>query len=759
MFDGTAALALTEEILESVEAGETASYLSLVTADSGATIAEVTTAEVVAGNGAAVTTAAVCEGGVTTGVGLFAALPEVAVGGIAIALGVGLGVGLYNLAPDFWTNVSDRLFDAGKTIGGKIVGFFTSDGQTGYDKETIEIVRDALIEAGVFDGAGHEKIINTPTQIENVGMYADYFDYPIIEGDSTFFITQETGRGYGIQEVHIDGDYRIADFGCVKDKYTLYRGNVVVSNVGGYFVEKISGAKRVLTEFVYAGMSFYAAYQKISGQNNPQYAGPANNNFNFTGEPNNNILQAYEYLIFSGSLEGNPYVEPDAVYPDGSPLEVNYPDWSKIEIPNLADIFEVNVPSEATNQENAQTSPVIDPAQDPNVNPQPLLNFLLDTVSLPNPNPDALPEEAVDPDPRPEVVVVPDAVPVPLPGIDPVNPNPEPVPSDGGVVVTPVNNYMSNKLYSIYHLSFQNLNDLGAFLWSGNVIEQLKRIWQEPLDGVISLHRFYLPLIVTSDTFSIKLGVIDTNVFAKKIVNQIAGVNCGEMLVNEEYKNATDYSPYTSAYVYLPFIGFQELNVDEIMNRYVSIEFNADVCTGSLIACIYVRNQGSQSRLLLYQFTGNCCEQIPLTSLNASGLIGSLLTATAFVAGGVAAGGAVSGGGAAIASSGSTAAGVANVANGVNATMNHQMIHIQRSGSFSGNSGIMGYKKPYIIIMRRRKFDSNGYNAFYGFPSNLKVKLANMKGYFRVKSSHLITSATRDEQIELENMLKNGVIR
>lgn len=750
MFDGTAALALTEEILETVEAGEAASYLSLVTADSGATIAEVTTAEVVMENGAAVTTAAVCEGGVTTGVGLFAALPEVAVGGIAIALGVGLGVGLYNLAPDFWTNVSDRLFDAGKTIGGKIVGFFTSDGRTGYDKETIEIVRDALIEAGVFDGAGSRNIINTPTQIENVGMYADYFDYPIIEGDSTFYITQETGRGYGIQEVHIDGDYRIADYGCAKDRYTAYRGNVVVSNVGGYFIEKISGVRRVLTELAYGGMTFYAAHQVVVGQNNPQVAGIPNNAFNFTGQPNDNILQAYEYLVFSGTMEGNPYVEPDAVYPDGSPLEVNYPDWSKIEIPNLADIFEVNVPSEATDQESAQTSPVIDPAQDPDVNPQPLLNFLLDTVSLPNPNPDALPEEAIDPDPRPGVVVVPNPVPVPVPGTDPVNPNPEPVPSDGGVVVTPVDNYMSNKLYSIYYLTFQNLDDLGGFLWNSSIVEQLKRIWQDPLSGVISLHRFYLPVNATTDTFSIKLGTIDTNVFAKKVLNQIAGIDCGEMFISEVYNNATDYSPYTSIYVYLPFIGFQEVNVDEVMNKYVSIEYKADVCTGSLIACIYVRNNGSQSRLLLYQFTGNCAEQIPLTSLNASGLLSSLLTATAFVAGGVAAGGAVSAGGAAT---------VASVSNGVNTTMNHEMIHIQRSGSFSGNSGIMGYKKPYFVIMRRRKFDSNGYNAFYGYPSNLKVKLANMKGYFRVKSSHVVTSATKDEEREIEELLKMGVIR
>ena len=150
----------------STPAGEVIQFPTDV-AGAGATL-EGTTTQVTLGNGVTteVSQLTVLEGGATetAGVGLLAM--DVGTVGLAIApaLGIIAGVGLYNLAPEFWTNVSNRLVQAGQTVGGKVRAFLNSDTkQAGFSKETIEIFKEAFAEAGLFD-------VSTTVNVENVSI-------------------------------------------------------------------------------------------------------------------------------------------------------------------------------------------------------------------------------------------------------------------------------------------------------------------------------------------------------------------------------------------------------------------------------------------------------------------------------------------------------------------------------------------------------------------------------------------------------------
>ena len=86
------------------------------------------------------------------------------------------------------------------------------------------------------------------------------------------------------------------------------------------------------------------------------------------------------------------------------------------------------------------------------------------------------------------------------------------------------------------------------------------------------------------------------------------------------------------------------------------------------------------------------------------------------------------------------------------------MLHVSHSGNLSANAGIMGQKKPYLIMTRQKMYNANSYNKFYGYPINKTVYLGNCVGYVRMKSGRLKTKATDIEKTEILEYLHNGVI-
>ena len=306
----------------------------------------------------------------------------------------------------------------------------------------------------------------------------------------------------------------------------------------------------------------------------------------------------------------------------------------------------------------------------------------------------------------------------------PVEPTPDPP-------IPPIVVGTASGMISIYNPTKAELSSFSAWLWSPNFLDNFIKIFANPMDAIIGLHMLYATPI-TNGTNDIIVGYLNSNVKSKVVSKQYFTIDCGTVNVAEFYGNATDYAPYTKVYCYLPFIGIVPLKTDDVMGKKVNVIYGVDTLTGTCLASIYTIVD--DKRICMYTFTGNCAVQLPISGGNYAGVVRGL-----------------------IGMAGSMLSGSVIGAVGSALTMKTDVSH---SGTIGSNAGVMGIRKPYLIITRYDSFDAMGYNRFYGLPSNKTVTLNSCKGFTRVKSIHIddIPTATDSEKNEIETLLRNGVV-
>lgn len=434
-------------------------------------------------------------------------------------------------------------------------------------------------------------------------------------------------------------------------------------------------------------------------------------------------------------VNNEPYtwVYPDTVVPEqGVSVTETYPNLDIITDPGIGNLIAVTPPELMPNpsQEAAQSS-------DPDANPGGYADFITDNISDVSPTPEPSPDPAPDPAPSPEPAPEPSPSPQPS-GEDPVNPNPKPNPDPTPVIDPTLQSIDSSRLFTVYWLDANELDQLGAYLWSTNFITAVEKIWQDPMQAIISLKKVYAqPLSVSRQ--NIILGFLDSGVSARVVSSQFVSKSYGTISVKEIMHNATDYSPYSQAMIYLPFIGIEQIDIDDIMGGDLTVRYTFDLYTGICIAELFVLRDDLTPQKMLYTFTGNVAQDVPLTSASFQGFFSTLMSiaSTPLLVG--------SGGGILAAS---------HLAH----SMNHELVHISHSGNLSANAGIMGNRYPQLILTNRNRYDAAAYNTIYGYPANKTVYLGNCSGYTKVKAIQLQTFATRDEKDEIERLLKEGVI-
>lgn len=323
--------------------------------------------------------------------------------------------------------------------------------------------------------------------------------------------------------------------------------------------------------------------------------------------------------------------------------------------------------------------------------------------------------------------------------------------SDVGDVVPPQKSVVtgeSNDLYTIYNPSLDEIKAFGSWLWSSNVIEILKTIFQNPLDGVLSLQIIYGTPSV-GDRKLIKCGYLTCPTAGAseggvKVVNdQYIEVDCGTKGLYEFFGDARDYAPYTEVQIFLPFIGFMPLDIYEVMASTMQVKYLIDVLTGTCVASIIVTKDGVSK--VLYTYNGNCAVQLPLSSADKSALITGAL------------GGAVRGGDFGARVGGMEGAIGGAIVGGLVGGFTSG-ISINKSGNMSGNAGALGIKKPYLVVKRYRNHSAANYNEIMGRADNTRCLIGEMSGFSQFTALRLnIRNATEMEIKEIETLLHEGI--
>ena len=320
--------------------------------------------------------------------------------------------------------------------------------------------------------------------------------------------------------------------------------------------------------------------------------------------------------------------------------------------------------------------------------------------------------------------------------IPPISP---PDTGDGDTPVAPPVTGSASSLYAIYNPTLAEINSFGAWLWSDNFIDQIKKLFSDPMQAIIGLHKIYAQPI-TGGAQNIKVGYLDSGVSSAIVANQYTTIDCGTVRLSEQFHNVFDYAPFTEVNLYLPFIGIVRLDVSDVMRASIHIVYHVDVLSGACLADVKVVRDSAGGTL--YQYAGNASVTLPISSGSYMGIV----SAVAGVAGGIA--GTIASGGSALPLLASSAGAMFNA-----------HTRVEHSGGFSGNAGAMGGKIPYLIISRPQTAMAKEFNKYIGYPSNFTTTLGSCSGFVKVLECHLENiNATKSELDEIDTILKEGVI-
>lgn len=537
--------------------------------------------------------------------------------------------------------------------------------------------------------------------------------YNVINADGTIY----SSNTYTYTATHYTGTINNLPISFYWYQLIAFRqSEITACSPEAYSINRTNGGGATEAAFVrkYGTITGGSAVDGVSDQQDGTR--PNTNNWNYN-DPDNTILPSLRNQY--PNLWDN-RIENDVVQPDGSVKTYTY-------IPT-------QIPS-GGNGTNADTQNDKQNTSDPSVNPddssdtklQTIIQILTSLLPQALTNPATVPEDELQD------------------GTNTKNPNPDipnnPPDTGGGsspVPIPPTGN--ASSLWKVYHPSQATIDAFGAWLWSSNFVEQIKKMFNDPMSAIIGLHKIFAPP-VDAGTANIKVGYLDSGVASAYVDQQYVTIDCGSITLREYFGNVFDYEPYTRVAIYLPFIGVQSLSTAEVMRSTINVVYHVDIFTGACLAEVYISRDGGRG--CLYTFSGDCSARYPLSSGSYMGIVGGVLSIAGGIAGTVATGG-----------------NLLPALLGASSAMTHMHTDVKHSGQISGNAGAMGVKVPFLIVLRPQTAMANSYEHFTGRPANKFALIGEASGYIKCKEVHVdnLSGASDREKEMVASLLKSGVI-
>lgn len=683
----------------------------------------------------------------------------VAAAGLGIKLGKAIDSALYNLNPDFWDNngmstlnpqtwdsITVDMSDSGweGTLKRAFNAIFDLDPQTQQSQMYIDADAAAYLamylnEQGVFAPAVDTTTIDNETRAQ--------LPYPTIPASFTSGGANISARvSNSVMEVTSNAAASATfAYKRVDNKYGSYMG-VLASKTPASYTYTTNGTTMTgnLTGSTVLGKPVYYAivpnFQSV--YNSIVSASPQANDYPYSGSMPLDYARSIAYCLLYGTTQHAGGVEgitdqSGATQPNFAgcetpldykqALQTQYPDmWNnaitqQVAQPDGTVVTRVYVPvGTPTTTGTQDTQPTTDPQQsgqsqsDTKVDPTTATQTLIETLVK-------YIENSRTPD-------------------TPDTPNPTDT-GDGNTPPVVVPTGSASALWSVYNPTQAQLNSLGAWLWSSNFVDQLLKLFNDPMQAIIGVHKVFATP-ATSGAANIRVGYLDSGVSANVVSAQYTDINCGSVTVSEQFGNVFDYND-THIRLYLPFIGIVDLDTADVMRGTVSVVYHVDVITGACLADVRITRDGAGGTL--YQYAGDAAVRYPISSSSYMGVAAGIASAVGGIATAVMSGGATL----------PLAAGA--IAGGIGSARTQ----VQHSGGFSGNAGAMGAKKPYIIIERPQTLIADGYTNYQGKGANTVRSVGQMSGYFKFSDVHTnsISGASESEIQAIKAALESGVIK
>lgn len=306
----------------------------------------------------------------------------------------------------------------------------------------------------------------------------------------------------------------------------------------------------------------------------------------------------------------------------------------------------------------------------------------------------------------------------------------------------PTDSALVTKFLRLYHMDQTAIDDLATELWNNNFTSNILKNYDSPFENIISLN--ILPFAITGTSTIIMIGNYQTAISGEMITSQYVDLDGGSVTLPMEFGNQFDYQPATSCQIYIPFIGYRDIDMDDLAGGMITLKYRVDLLTGNLLAMLQVWQETRYNhKAVEYFYSGNCATSIPINGANYNNIYASMMQGI---------------------TAGATSLMAGNVGGVVGSASSIQSMKpsYQRSGSLSGNIGFMGQTRAFLLISQPEEgFDPKELNS-RGIRCNEEYSFSALSGYTEVKSwrpnSTLSAACTKEELDEIDRLLKEGVI-
>lgn len=212
-----------------------------------------------------------------------------------------------------------------------------------------------------------------------------------------------------------------------------------------------------------------------------------------------------------------------------------------------------------------------------------------------------------------------------------------------------------------------------------------------------SYKKFYCKIPVAGYK-PLKGGRYDFGEQAPYVKEHTIVVDCGSVEIPEQYQSLLDYSPFSRLTIYLPFVGFQELDDKLVVGHTLKVQYTVDVLSGRCLAQLYVDSTDLKSCFAEYGGT-----------IAADEIFGT--------------------------------------DNGYNYYGAYELMTTMQLGELS----------CYVLIHTKMPLEGDIVN-YKGLPTNEIVRVGDVTGFVKYSSIHVDgMTATDSEKSEIESLLMSGI--
>ena len=306
----------------------------------------------------------------------------------------------------------------------------------------------------------------------------------------------------------------------------------------------------------------------------------------------------------------------------------------------------------------------------------------------------------------------------------------------------PTDTALASELVCLYHMDSGTVTALARELWSQNFFDNILKNYDSPFENILALN--ILPVAVTGTNANVYVGNFDTSLTAERITTQFVDLDGGTCSIPKIFGNQLDFAPASTAQIFIPFMGYKDLDLDDLSGGTATLKYRLDLLTGNLLAMLKITQTDRYAHNSHeYEWGGNCASSIPLSGANYMTMYSNIINGALSTIG--------------MASSGN----IIGAAGGVSSIMTSKPQYM-RSGNISGNMGFMGQLRAFILLSSPVSSIPGNIKKIHGVRSNIYMAFSGLTGLQQIQdwrpNTTLTSVCTKEELEEIDKLLKEGVI-